>query len=569
MNVSPAFDLHLASTKLRRFWLLTALRVGLSVLITASLAFTSGAAGFASNALSPQFIAGVYSLTSFAALWALYYSRVHWTNQLFVQLLIDVVLVSLIVASLGGGNSGYAILFMMPIAAAASLMNWQSSLFICAISVISVLVDGLRRSLHNQAQVDWVLIGLQGMAAFGLMTLIRFAAERAEKVEAMAIQAQTKAQLAQEINEQNVSDDALGWLVLDDNNVVQLLNASARSIAWQAGELLTIGQVVLKTDTLGAWLSILNDGREKTIDWPPLDTAKRGDQPLVREQLHIKTSLLPHLKGYTALTLDTSSARAARNRDSQLAAMGRLSASIAHEIRNPLAAISQAAELLQESSALPAADAPLLNMLLLNAQRIDRIIHNLLSWSRGMKATPTVFQPQTLVKSMVEQICLSFQLDAARVYFLPSDFDLQAVRFDEDQLYQILNNLIGNANRFASQAPASIRIELRPRGRYVALLVLDDGIAVDATVAKHLFEPFQSASKEGTGLGLFLCREYAQANHGGLQLMTQQNDNPKEAYWVPAPYTKAFVLSMPVSVNADEWLNLDFQPTQLRSPATP
>jgi two-component system, NtrC family, sensor histidine kinase PilS len=553
MNLTYDLDDSLASSKLRRFWLLTWLRVGLSVLLTISLALTFGGGDKTSNALSPTLIAGMYALSSFAELWMLYYSRIDWRNQLFGQLLVDVILIGLMVTSLGGGSGGYAILFMMPIAMAASLMNWSSAMFICAVSVLSVLVDGVRRAFLGQSSVDWLLLGLLGLAGFTLMTLLRFATERTERVEAVARQAKAQALLVQELSDQHLKEDTLGWVVLDEHNVVQLLNAPARSLAWQAGALLEIDHHINRSSALGEWLCALNQINEQIIDWPPASMA----QAKAQSQLHIKASVLPHMKGYTALTLELSSSRTARNRDLHLATMGRLSASIAHEIRNPLAAISQATELLQESDNLPSSDTVLLKMLLTNTKRIDRIVHNLLSWSRGIQAHPVPFQPYLAVTQMVHDICIGLQLPSKRLFIEPSLSNLPDVQFDEDHLYQILSNLLSNAARYASNnelahSETSIRIELRLRGRFVALLVLDDGEDVDASIAQHLFEPFQTASKDGTGLGLFLCREYAQANAGSLQLMTNDPIAGAGLSWVKAPYTKAFVLNMPTANRSSE-----------------
>jgi two-component system, NtrC family, sensor histidine kinase PilS len=548
MNLTYDLDDSLASSKLRRFWLLTWLRVGLSVLLTISLALTFGSGDKTNNALSPTLIAGMYALASFAELWMLYYSRVDWRNQLFGQLLVDVILIGLMVTSLGGGSGGYAILFMMPIAMAASLMNWSSAMFICAVSVLSVLVDGVRRAFLGQSNVDWLLLGVLGLAGFALMSLLRFATERTERVEAVARQAKAQALLVQELSDQHLKEDTLGWVVLDEHNVVQLLNTPARTLAWQAGELLEVDHLIKPADALSEWLCALNQVNEQTIDWPPNDL----NQGQTQGQLHIKASVLPHMKGYTALTLELNSSRTARNRDLHLATMGRLSASIAHEIRNPLAAISQATELLQESGNFPSSDTVLLKMLLTNTQRIDRIVHNLLSWSRGIQAHPVAFQPYLAVSQMAHDICISLQLPSKRLFIEPSLSNLPDVQFDEDHLYQILSNLLSNAARYASHnehahSETSIRIELRLRGRFVALLVLDDGEDVDANIAQHLFEPFQTASKDGTGLGLFLCREYAQANAGSLQLMTCDPLAGGGLSWVQAPYTKAFVLNMPIA----------------------
>jgi two-component system sensor histidine kinase PilS (NtrC family) len=147
---------------------------------------------------------------------------------------------------------------------------------------------------------------------------------------------------------------------------------------------------------------------------------------------------------------------------------------------------------------------------------------------------------------MVREISIGLHLDANQILIKPADLNLSMVCFDEDHLYQILSNLLSNAAQFSSGTLGSIAVQFRARGRFVALLVMDDGPAVDSSVVNHLFEPFQTATKKGTGLGLYLCREYAQANHGRLQMMTDVSTQSNLS-WVQPPYTKAFVLDMPVS----------------------
>ena len=362
MDLASALNDNLASSGLRQFWLITWLRVGLAILVTLLLALTTNSGDAIQNDLPPALIAGMYALASVAELWMLYYSRIDWRNQLFGQLLVDMLLIGLLMVSLGGGSGGYAILFMLPIAASSSLLRWSAAMFICSISVLMVLADGLRRALSLKVSVDWVLLGLMGIAAFALMALLRFASERTRRLEKMARVAHTQALMTQELSDQHVKEETLGWLVLDEQNTVQLMNVPARHLAWQSKQLLEINQTIRASGPLGSWLSAIGQSTEQLIDWPARSANATSKQSPPTDQLFIKAAKLPHINGYTALTLELSSARTARNREQHLATMGRLSASIAHEIRNPLAAISQAAELLQESVALSKQEANLLKL---------------------------------------------------------------------------------------------------------------------------------------------------------------------------------------------------------------
>jgi two-component system sensor histidine kinase PilS (NtrC family) len=545
MNLSPHAPDNVDAGKQRRLILLSSLRLFLAIVLALYLTIFIDRGKQASDTLTPSFVATMYAFAALAAIWALNFSTINWRGQLFAQLLVDVVLLGLLVFTLGGSGGGYAIVYLVPIVAAASLLSWTSAMFISAVSIISLMLDGLRRAFIAQQEVDWFLMGVQGLIGFALMAILRFAAARAESAETIERKAKLQTLLVQELQEQHIARDNMAWLVLDPQHRVQVLNAPARSLAWQAGVVLEMGDDITIYSALAPWLKALTVNTEIAQAWPPNSSA---------EILHIKAASLPHLNGFTALTLELNTARTARNQQQHLAAMGRVSASIAHEIRNPLAAISQAAELLQETTQSSSADAPLLAMIHSNTQRIDRIVHNLLAWSHGVQAQPTVFEPVAQVAQMLGELRVGLNLNSKLVAFQTpfesNDIEstlvaLPQIAFDTDHLYQILSNLLSNAARYATGAAGSVGVLLHARGRHVALLVLDDGAAIDAGVQQHLFEPFQTASKQGTGLGLFLSREFAQANHGSLELMLRK-EAPTSTDWVLKPYTKAFVLNLPV-----------------------
>jgi two-component system sensor histidine kinase PilS (NtrC family) len=520
--------------KIRRLELLSVLRLLLAILMTLLLAnrFNTVSGRFTNS--EPQMIAAVYAIAALVGWRVLVSKTIFWRGVLFAQLMVDVIVIGLLVASLGGSDGGYSILYIMPIVAAATLLTRPLALFIGAVSMITLMLDGLRRSLILQQQVDWFVLGLYGIACFVCIAVLRLAAERAERHETAARQAQTSTLLMQELQEQHLPEDALAWLVFDQSGVVHLLNSMARSLAWQAGVLLEVGYHITPDSPLTAWLTASQTPDEHSIDWPPPDTLRLHtantpthlSQAPFSQALYLKPSQLPQLPHMTALTLELASTRSARKQQVQLAAMGQISASIAHEIRNPLGAISQAAELIKEGGELNRTDASLMEMVLLNTQRIERIVRNLLTWSRGMQAHPSSFSPNTHVAALIQQLVIDMGIAPQRVVFQGLDFSAPQMRqyadyvarFDTDHLYQVISNLLSNALRYAKPNPASIMVALRPRGKHVAVCVMDNGEPVDANVVAHLFEPFQSTSKQGTGLGLYLCREYAVANQGALQL---------------------------------------------------
>jgi two-component system sensor histidine kinase PilS (NtrC family) len=199
----------------------------------------------------------------------------------------------------------------------------------------------------------------------------------------------------------------------------------------------------------------------------------------------------------------------------KLASMGRLTASIAHEIRNPLAAIGHATSLLAEESDV--ATSRLLQIIQDNTKRLDRIVADILSVSRSARVQQEVFAPLSLVTTVVDDLVRDYGLDKARIVV---DFAANyEIRFDRSHLTQIMVNLTSNAARYASLNPGAIEIAME-EGEYdtLELSVSDDGPGVPESAQQQLFEPFFTTERQGTGLGLYLARELAIANGAELFL---------------------------------------------------
>jgi two-component system sensor histidine kinase PilS (NtrC family) len=196
----------------------------------------------------------------------------------------------------------------------------------------------------------------------------------------------------------------------------------------------------------------------------------------------------------------------------KLAALGRLTANIAHEIRNPLSAISHAAQLLSEDTH-DATQTKLTGIIENNARRLDRLVEEVLTLNRRDRLNPTSISHATLNPLIAElrqaegipADAVSISLDE-RLHF----------QFDPDHLRQILWNLLRNAWRVCSKNVGSIQIHLHHQGEQVLLDIQDDGAGVPPEHQGKLFEPFFTTDAQGTGLGLFLARELAEANHAVL-----------------------------------------------------
>jgi two-component system sensor histidine kinase PilS (NtrC family) len=217
--------------------------------------------------------------------------------------------------------------------------------------------------------------------------------------------------------------------------------------------------------------------------------------------------------------LEDTGTLAARVQQSKLAALGRLTASIAHEIRNPVGAMSHAAQLLSEASGLGVTEMRMTEIVRSNAQRISTIVDNVLRLSRREPPHPQRIRLAEWCERFRAEFCQTKQSDPARFKLKLASAELEAL-IDPSQLHQIMWNLCENALRHgrAAGADSDLQVQLLRVARYgrVCLEVTDRGAGVAAADVERIFEPFYTRGEEGTGLGLFLARELAEINGATL-----------------------------------------------------
>ena len=203
-------------------------------------------------------------------------------------------------------------------------------------------------------------------------------------------------------------------------------------------------------------------------------------------------------------------------RQIKLAALGRLTASMAHEIRNPLAAISQAAELLQEVRRVET-QARLTRIIGDNAQRLDRMVSDVLELGRRDRAEPELLELGSYVRTFVDEFAMREPGVRARVHIetgAPA-----RIWFDRGHLHQVLWNLLGNALRFAGPDDGAVRLTVSATEDATLLDIVDNGPGVSDSARAHLFEPFFTTHSRGTGLGLYIARELSDANGAALDFV--------------------------------------------------
>ncbi len=351
----------------------------------------------------------------------------------------------------------------------------------------------------------WLQAALAGAAFPALAWLTHQLALRLRREEFRSRRSDDAARLQAQVNELVIQSLAGGILVVDARGWVQAANPTACGLLGRAD-----AQPGFALDADPAWQGLRALALEAIAGVPqPLRTLAlhRAGQP--PRQLQVRTRLAasgPADAPLCVLFLEDVRDIEARLRTEKLAAMGRMSAAVAHEIRNPLAAISQANALLAEELQDPG-QRQLAALVDQNAQRLARIVDDVLDVARargGVARSPSALPLDDAVAAASRDwqqgaagagLQLALRAGAARVAFEP------------DHLQRILVNLLDNALRHAGDAPGAIQVATRAAAGEATLEVWSEGPPLEPAVQAHLFEPFFSSESRSSGLGLFICRE--------------------------------------------------------------
>jgi two-component system sensor histidine kinase PilS (NtrC family) len=405
----------------------------------------------------------------------------------------DIVLVMLLTYASGGISSGLPLLLLTSLAAAGLVSRGRLSLFFAAIASLGVLLEHTLQVLwHEGATAQYVQAGLVSIGYFAIAilahTLVRYLAESEQRA------AQREIDLA------NLSQ--VNQLVIQDmHDGVLVVGAMPRG----RREVLLRDYAPRLSTRLKEW------SVNPVTGFDPVSTT------VLAQQMNVRIVPVGRTRKVGAVIfLEDLSQVQAQAQQMKLASMGRLTANIAHEIRNPLSAISHAAELLQEETMPNPTISRLLRIITDNSLRLDRIVQDVLRLNRGEAAASQSFRVGEFLGLFVEQFCQSERLPAG-LLAVEVNGDPK-VRFDHGHFSQVLWNLCRNALRHCQRAEGSIRIAAGPgRDNRVRLDLFDDGPGVPPQLRGQLFEPFFTTDAGGTGLGLYLAREICQANGATLE----------------------------------------------------
>lgn len=440
-----------------------------------------------------------------------------------ILLFIDLLVLTLLTHASGGLNTQVSMLFLVTIAAGNILLSGRLGALIAAVAVICILYEQFYFSLSYDEPLSAVALlqsSLLGVSFFAVAMFSQLIVQRMRLGEELAERRARDIADLQRLNEQIIRRMRTGILAVSPQRQILLCNEASQ-------HLLGLQKPIPPFSDLSR-VSLLLDGSlyawQKTPTMRPVPFRNTAESPEVTANF-ARLSPGDGEHGTVLIFLEDTSQLAQQAQKIKLGSLGRLTASIAHEVRNPLGAISHATQLLEESPAITGADRRLLEIIGQHCRRVNSIIENVLSVSRRQPTVPQTFE--------LEEWLLQFRNEYLgplnnqdEIELLPPEPGL-LVRFDPDQLHQVLSNLVMNGLRYSrKQSQRSwLRLEagrLDPFGLpYVD--VIDCGPGVPEGDRGHLFEPFFTTESQGTGLGLYLSREICEANQARLDYIPREN----------------------------------------------
>ncbi|MFQ3228992.1 sensor histidine kinase [Reinekea sp.] len=422
-------------------------------------------------------------------------------TPIIVLLITDILIVMLITRYGGGVNSGFGNLLLISVGLGGILLPLQQSLLIAAVATSSLIYTELLHFNHSSDQ-ELLQAALLGVGYFAESLFLQYATRRMQTTEQLArAQADTILDL-RHLNELIVQRMRTGIIVITSEGAIRLVNDSARDFLG-ISEKRPFWLIKPLHQRLAAWKN------DPTLE---VDNYQHdSDHPLVQINF---AKLQPSEDSDLILFIEDTGRVQQQAQHMKLASLGRLTASIAHEIRNPLGAISHAAQLLEEMTNLDPADKRLLDIIHTHTQRVNNIIETILELSRKRAKKIENIQLAHLIQGCLKE--RELQLNQSEDQIQLNIDPAITVSLDVNQIKQVLHNIIDNGLRYSEQKTGTPSLNILsgrlPDTDQIYLDIQDMGPGVPEEQIKLLFEPFYTTENTGTGLGLYIAKELCEAN---------------------------------------------------------
>ncbi|MFZ2172063.1 MAG: HAMP domain-containing sensor histidine kinase, partial [Methylococcaceae bacterium] len=434
----------------------------------------------------------IWQLTSYAA-------------QAQLLIFTDILILTLLMHACGGVNSGIGTLLAVSIASSGLLIGGRCSILFAALASLAVLTEQIFADYTDSfASTSYTYAGMLGAAFFTIALLSYILAKRSEQSMQLADRQKLTIDKLEELNRYIIQHLQSGIIIINKQQAIQMANAASLQLVNLP--LLPANLDDISENLSHAFTAWLDDPKEQLVQL----------QLPNQSEIHCRFMALPIISEfYYMIILEDISLYNQRLQQSKLASLGRLTASIAHEIRNPLGAISHASQLLSESQHLPIQDMRLSEIIQTNAIRVSQIIDDILQLSKRADSRREKIYLKPWLSHYLNNFMLEHGLTNHTFKLSQTDEPLCAL-IDPGHLRQIMDNLCQNALKYGKPEAGQIIVQTFTLKNAPCIEVVDNGSGISRKLIKHLFEPFFTSSASGTGLGLYISKELAELNQAKL-----------------------------------------------------
>ena len=465
---------------------------------------------------------------------SLYLQRPGLDVQVMIQTGVDIIIIIALMHASGGIRSGLGMLLIINISLSSIFLTRRVTLFLAASTSLALLGEHVYSQLFlPDYREAYVQTGILGIVIFAFTFITSIVARRMRVSEQLANERSRELKSVVEMNERIIRSMRTGIIVVNPNGYIKMANNAAKNLL---GDIDIDSSMTLK--------QVLPELHRRYTEWQ--NTAVPVQQKPV-QQSHGLPDLQPGFSriepsagnnSATLVFLEDASRLNQRFQQVRLASLGRLTASIAHEIRNPLAAINHASQLLDEALE-NGPDKKLTEIISIQVQRLNSVIENVLQLSRDQRGTSEPIDLLPWLEKFRDEYLSSQGLDEQqlKIHIEPED---TRILFDSSHLHQVMWNLCGNAINHAGTPFGRVSIiidggnDAESGEPYID--VIDNGPGIDPEIASQIFDPFFTTSTEGTGLGLFITKEVAESNRAKIRhIALPAGGTCFRIYFMPAP----------------------------------
>lgn len=428
-----------------------------------------------------------------------------YTSQAQLLIFTDILILTLLMHACGGIKSGMGILLAVSIASGGLLIGGRCAMLFAALASLAVLTEQIFADYAQSLETtSYTYAGMLGASFFTIALLSYILAQRSEQILQLADQQKQTISKLEELNQYIIQHMQSGIIITNKDETIQMANEASLRLAnlpVQPGNL----EYISKDLSLAfqVWLA----DSEQNFVLLPLPN---------QSEIHIRFMLLPtRHEIFYMIILENIALYNQRLQQSKLASLGQLTASIAHEIRNPLGAISHAGQLLSENLHLSPQDRRLTEIIQTHSTRVNHIIEDILQLSRRTASNREKLQLKPWLNNYLKNFIREHAVNADAFKLSHTEQPLCAL-MDPNHLKQILDNLCQNALKYGKPETGQIVLYALSFQQTPCIEVIDNGCGISHEHISHLFEPFFTTSPSGTGLGLYISKGLAELNQAKL-----------------------------------------------------